>query len=154
MKAKSNLMAVFLGLALLVVLMLPACGGSSDDRAMVEKVFAAWSSQDVASIQQLYATDAVIYSPDSQTPKTVGIQAISDQAKLPMGRLTLLGQDVFVWAPTDKEMKDLAPLYQKAAGSKFLAAPTLVAGRPGLTVFEVRDGKVLNEWDTYMFWYE
>jgi len=143
---------VVLTLALLIVaLALPACGGSNDDQAMVERLFAAWSNKDVAAIQEMYATDAVLHQPELYGGNLSGVQAISDQAKSSLNEPTLLGKDVLTWVPSDEEAKALTGLFGKAAGARFLAAPTLDSlGKAWMTILEVRDGKIVNEWDTEM----
>ncbi len=124
MKPKRSLVLVVLALALLgVALALPACGGSNDDRAMVERLFAAWRNHDVAAIQGMYATDAVLHQPELYGGNLSGVQAISDQAKSSLGEPTLLGKDILTWVPSDEEVKALTGLFGEGRGRQIPCRP-------------------------------
>jgi hypothetical protein len=131
-----------------VLAVLSACGGTlNDDKALFDKVTAMWTNQDAAAAKEIFAADANLYwnwpaqSGNSPVVNT-GIDEISALvASGQMGHPTPLGDDVFAYAPSAKDIDNLSVAYD---GTRYIAGPVYVGRDLYLITLEVRDGKVVN----------
>ena len=128
------------GAILLAVTLLGACGASATpsptanpDEALVDDMAAVWSSPyDAAKVAALYAPDAVLHDVvTNETSTGLGaIQAkIKEYAALPF-----------------KVENTSAPIRQDNFVAVFITFGTGEDSYPGLGVYELKDGKVLNQW--------
>lgn len=130
-----------------------ACGGttsSSSDKALLDKMTKVWDSNDVAGAKGLYTADAVIYWPEGATPaKSTGIDEISSLvAGYPVDPMPVEGSLSFTYIPTAKDIEDTSASYD---GARFISSPSIVERNLYMVVLEVRDGKVANQWVSYMY---
>ncbi|MFH1834178.1 MAG: nuclear transport factor 2 family protein [bacterium] len=141
-------LAITVGVLAAALLILSACGGGSSDRAFIDRFMAMWDSNDAAAAQQLFTADAVIYWPEGAAPaKTTGIEEIGSMIKTyPVDPLPL-GDSSFTFVPSDKDMELLVAGYK---GAHYIACPVTVGREIYMMVLEVRDGKVANQWVSYM----
>jgi hypothetical protein len=131
---------------------LGACsGGAGDDQALFDKLSAAWISNDAAAAKELYTPDAVIHWPEGAEPAVSnGVQEIRSMvAEYPVDP-TPMGQDVFTYVPPAKDIEALSRAYN---GAHFIAGPVRVGRDLYMSVIEIRDGKVANQWVSYMYRY-
>jgi hypothetical protein len=131
---------------------LGACSsGGGDDQALFDKLSAAWISNDAAAAKELYTPDAVIHWPEGSEPAVSnGVEEISGMvADYPVDP-TPMGQDVFTYVPSAKDIEALSQAYN---GSHFVAGPVRVGRDLYMSVIEIRDGKVANQWVDYMYRY-
>ncbi|HEX2987657.1 MAG TPA: hypothetical protein VHS06_05745 [Chloroflexota bacterium] len=131
---------------------LTACGGSSTssaDRVFAEKVMKMWSSNDAATAKQLFAENATIYWPEDAAEAPVkGIDAIASTiASYPLDPV-LMGDSVYTFVPSTEDMKLLASTYKD---SRFIAFPAALGNDAFLTWLELKNGKIQNEWISYMY---
>ena len=126
-----------------------ACGGGSGDQALFDKSLAAFASNDVAMAKEAYAADAVIRWPEGSDPAvSTGIDAISKMAaNYPVDPLRV-GDATFSYVPSAKDVGLMSAAYQ---GARYIAAPVTVGRDLYMVVEEIRDGKVANEWISYMY---
>jgi hypothetical protein len=132
---------------------LAACGGTNaDDKALFGKVTAMWTNQDAAAAKEIFATDANVYwnwNAGSTPEMTTGIDEISALvASGAKSHPTLLGDDVFTYVPSAKDINNLTAAY---GGARYIAGPVYVDRRLYLVTLEVRDGKVLNQYVEAMY---
>jgi hypothetical protein len=143
-----------LGLVMVVVaavsVVLGACGGTisnSSDKALFDKVTTMWTNQDAAAAKEIFAADAHLYwnwpaQSGNDPVVNTGIDEISALvASGDMGHPTALGDDVFTYRPSAKDIEQLTAAYD---GAHYIAGPVYVARDLYLIVLEVRDGKVQN----------
>ncbi len=126
-----------------------ACGGGSSDTALFDKLGAAWISNDVAAAKEVYAADAVIQWPEGSEPAvSTGIDAITKLvADYPIDP-TRIGDETFTYVPSAKDIEALSVAYD---GARYVAYPVRVGRDLYLSVIEIRDGKVANQWVSYMY---
>ena len=133
-------MAGRLGAILLVVTLIGACGASATPsptanpaEALAADLAAAWSNPyDAAKVAALYAPDAVFHDMVLKETST-GLEAIQakikEHAALPF------------WVKNTS-----APIQQDNFVAFFITFGTGEDSYPGLGVYELKDGKVLNQW--------
>jgi hypothetical protein len=126
-----------------------ACGSGSSDKALFDKMGAAWISNDVAAAEEVYAADAVIQWPEGTEPAvSTGIEEISNLvAEYPVDP-TPMGDDTFTYVPSAKDIEALSVAYD---GARYMAGPVMVGRDLYMSVIEIRDGKVANQWVSYMY---
>ena len=111
----------------------PASPTANPDEALVDDMAAVWSSPyDAAKVAALYAPDAVLHDVvTNETSTGLGaIQAkIKEYAALPF-----------------KVENTSAPIRQDNFVAVFITFGTGEDSYPGLGVYELKDGKVLNQW--------
>jgi ketosteroid isomerase-like protein len=140
-----------LGAILLALLLLGACGASATstpatppastpspaavaDEALVEDVAAAWSDPyDAAKVAALYAPDAAVHELTDVNLTSTGLEAIQARVK------ELAAMD-FKVAVTS------APIRQDSFVAVFSTYGEAKATEPGLVVYQLKDGKVLEQW--------
>jgi hypothetical protein len=141
-----------LGAILLAVTLIGACGTSASpspatpvpatptptanpDEALVADLAAVWSNPyDAAKVAALYAPNAVVHEVTDANVTSTGLEAIQARAKdLAAGGFTVVVTS--------------APIRQDnfVAGFVKFGNAGDVSGR-GLVVYELKDGKVLNQW--------
>jgi hypothetical protein len=146
---------LMLGLTVLVLAVtsvaLGACGGGGDDQALMDKMTAAWTNNDVAAAKEVYAADAVIRWPEGADPaRSTGIEEISSLvAGYPVDP-TPIGGETLTYVPSAKDIEALSVAYD---GAKYMAGPVRVGRDLYMVVVEVREGKVANQWVDYMYRY-
>jgi hypothetical protein len=126
-----------------------ACGSGTDadDKALFDKVTAMWTDQDAAAAKEIFAADANLYwnwsaEPGNTPEMQTGIDEISALvASGQMGHPTPVGDDVFAYEPSAKDIENLSVAYD---GARYIAGPVYVARGLYLVVLEVRDGKAQN----------
>ena len=132
--------AVRLGLLLLAIALLGACGSTATqsptanaDAALMADLDALWSSPyDAAKVATLYAPDAVFHDLVAKETST-GLEAV--QAKIK----DLATQSFKVTSTS-------APIRQGNFVAVFVKFGPGDSLYPGLGVVELKDGKVLNQW--------
>ncbi len=142
--------AVRVGLLLLAVALLGACGATaaqsptanpaatqsptaSEDAALMADLDALWSSPyDAAKVATLYATDAVFHDMVANETST-GLEAVQAKVK------DYTSQNFKVTSTS-------APIRQGDFVAVFVKFGAAEALYPGLGVVELKDGKVLNQW--------
>jgi ketosteroid isomerase-like protein len=126
-----------------------ACGGGNSDTALFDKMGAAWISNDVAAAKEVYAADAVIRWPEGAEPAlSTGIEEISDlMAEYPVDP-TPMGDATFGYIPSAKDIEALSVAYD---GARYIAGPVMLYRNLYMSVIEIRDGKVANQWVSYMY---
>jgi hypothetical protein len=125
-----------------------ACGGSGD-QALFDKSLAAFVSNDVAMAKEAYAADAVIHWPeDSEPAMSTGIDAIGKMAADYPVDPVRVGDATFTYVPSAKDIELMTAAYQ---GARYVAAPVAVGRDLYMVVMEIRDGKVANQWISYMY---
>jgi hypothetical protein len=130
---------------------LGACssGSPSDDKALFDKVTTMWTNQDAAAAKEIFAANAYLYwnwpKPSGSSPEmNSGIDEISALvASGAMGHPTPLGDDVFTYAPSTEDIKNLTAAYD---GARYIAGPVYVGRDIYEITLEVRDGKVQNQY--------
>ena len=152
MKAKKLLLLVAVVALAAASVTIGACssGGSSDDKALFEKVATVWKNKDAEGAKEIYADNANCYwnwpgarvGVTTDAPQvTSGIEAISALvASGDMGYPTLQGESVYALdIPADEPVKNISADYK---GARFVYLP--MSGGTGLfmMILEVRDGKV------------
>jgi hypothetical protein len=126
-----------------------ACGGGSGDQAVFDKSLEAFVSNDVAMAEEAYAADAVIQWPEGSQPAiSAGIDAISKMAADYPVDPVRVGAATFSYVPSAKDIELMSGAYQ---GARYIAAPVTVGRELYMVVEELRDGKVANEWISYMY---
>ena len=141
-----------LGAILLAVILLGACGASSTpspartpastpspaaaaDEALVADLAAAWSSSyDASTVAALYAPNAVIHEMTDANVTSTGLEAIQARVK----ELAAEGFKVVVTSAPIRQDNVVAVFSKYGTGGD-------LSGR-GLVVYELKDGKVLNQW--------
>jgi len=125
------------------------CGGGGDDQALFDKMGAAWISNDVAAAKQVYTADAVIRWPEGAEPAVSnGIEEISNLvAEYPVDP-TPIGDETFTYVPSAEDIEALSQAYN---GARYIAGPVRVGRDLYMVVLEVKDGKVANQWVSYMY---
>jgi ketosteroid isomerase-like protein len=132
--------------------MLGACSsGGGDEQALMDKMTAAWTDNDVAAAKELYTADAVIRWPEGADPaRTTGIEEISKAvADYPVDP-TPMGDEIFIYEPSAKDIEALSVAYE---GAQYIAGPVRVGRDLYHVVVEVRDGRIANQWVDYMYRY-
>ena len=126
-----------------------ACGGGSSDTALLDKMGAAWISNDVAAAKEVYTADAVVVWPAGSDPAvSTGIDAITKLvADYPIDP-TRIGDETFTYIPSAKDIEALSVAYE---GARYMAYPVRVGRDLYMSVIEIRDGKVANQWVSYMY---
>ena len=140
-----------LGAMLLALLLVGACGASATpsaattpastpspaavaDDALVADLAAVWSSPyDAAKVAALYAPNAVVHELTDANLTSTGLEAIQARVK------SLAAMDfkvVVTSAPIRQD--DFVAVFSKYGEGK--------AAFPGLVVYQLKDGKVLNQW--------
>jgi hypothetical protein len=133
-----------------VSMALGACGGGSSDQAFVTKFMAMWDSNDVTAAKQLFADSAKIYWPEGTNPPVVGIDAISSTvASYPVDPIPA-GDVAFTYVPSATDMKKLSAGY---TNTHYIACPVMTGSQLYMMVLEIKDGKVLTQWVSYMYNY-
>lgn len=133
---------------------LGACGSSvnTDDKALFDKVMTMWTNQDAAAAKEIFATDANLYwnwAGPSSPEVTKGIDDISAMvASGSAGHPTPLGDDVFTYVPSAKDIDSMTVAYD---GARYVAGPVNVGRDLYLATLEVRDGKVVNHYVEALF---
>jgi hypothetical protein len=126
-----------------------ACGGGSGDQALFDKALTAFASNNVAIAKEAYAADAVIQWPEGAEPAvSAGIDAISKMAADYPVDPVRVGDATFSYVPSAKDIELMTVAYQ---GARYVAAPVEVGRDLYMVVMELRDGKVANEWISYMY---
>ena len=126
-----------------------ACGDGSGDRALFDRSLEAFASNDVAMAKEAYAADAVIQWPEGSEPAvSTGIDAISKMAADYPVDPVRVGDAAFSYVPSAKDIELMSAAYQ---GARYVAAPVAVARDLYMVVMEIRDGKVANQWISYMY---
>ena len=126
-----------------------ACGGASGDRALFDKALAAFASNDVAMAKEAYTADAVIHWPEGSDPAmSTGIDAISKMAAGYPVDPVRVGDAAFSYVPSAKDIDLMSAAYK---GARYVASPVTVARDLYMVVMEIRNGKVANQWISYMY---
>ncbi len=126
-----------------------ACGGGSSDQALFDESLAAFASNDVAMAKEAYAADAVIQWPEGSEPvASAGIDAISKMAADYPVDPVRVGDATFSYVPSAKDIGLMTGAYQ---GARYVAAPVTVGRDLYMVVEEIRNGKVANQWVSYMY---
>jgi hypothetical protein len=132
--------AVRLGLLLLAIALVGACGSTATqsptanaDAALMADLDALWSGPyDAAKVAALYAPDAVFHDLVANETST-GLEAVQAKVK------DLATQNFKVTSTS-------APIRQGNFVAVFVKFGPGDALNPGLGVVELKDGKVLNQW--------
>jgi hypothetical protein len=125
-----------------------ACGGSSD-HALFDKALTAFASNNAAMAKEAYAADAVIQWPQGSDPAvSAGIDAISKMAAGYPVDPVRVGDATLSYIPSAKDIGLMTAAYQ---GARYVAAPVAVGRDLYMVVMEIRDGKVANQWISYMY---
>ncbi len=126
-----------------------ACGSGSGGQGLFDKAITAFASNDVAMAKEAYAGDAVIQWPEGSDPAvSSGIDAISKMAADYPVDPVRVGDATFSYVPSAKDIGLMTGAYQ---GARYVAAPVTVGRDLYMVVMEIRDGKVANQWVSYMF---
>ena len=92
-----------------------------------------WTDQDAAAAKEIFAADANLYwnwsaAPDNTPEMQTGIDEISALvASGQMGHPTLVGDDVFAYEPSAKDIENLSVTYD---GARYIAGPVCGRTRP------------------------
>jgi hypothetical protein len=107
---------------------------TNPDEAIMDDVAAVWSNPyDPAAVAALYATDAVIHDEISGSASATGLEAIQARVK--------------EFAAKPFEVRNTsASIRQGNYVAVFHLYGSPEAAFPGLTVLELKDGKVVNQW--------
>jgi hypothetical protein len=140
-----------LGAVLLAAVLLGACGAGATqspattpaptaspaavaDEALVADLAAAWSdSYDAAKVAALYAPDAAVHELTNVNLTSTGLEAIQARVK------SLNAMDF-------KVVVTSAPIRQDEFVAVFSKYGEVEATWPGLVVYQLKDGKVLEQW--------
>jgi hypothetical protein len=140
-----------LGAILLAVILVGACSAGSTpsaamtpaptgsamanpDEALVADLAALWSNpDDPATVAALYAPNAAVHEMTDANLTSKGLEAIQARVK----SLTAMNFKVVVTS---------APIRQDDFVAVFSRYGTDEATYPGLVVYQLKDGKVLNQW--------
>ena len=99
--------------------------------------------------KEAYAADAAIQWPEGSEPAvSAGIDAISKMAADYPVDPVRVGDAVLRYVPSAKDIELMSAAYQDA---RYAAAPVAVGRDLYMVVEEIRDGKVANQWISYMY---
>ena len=84
----------------------------------------------------------------AEPAQSAGIDAISKMAADYPVDPVRLGDATFSYVPSAKDIELMTVAYQ---GARYVAAPATVGRDLYMVVMEIRDGKVANEWISYMY---
>jgi hypothetical protein len=120
------------------------------DQALFEKMAALWHDNDVAAAKEIYAPDAVVYWVDSAaSTRNTGIDDISAAVqRFSVSLVPVAGIHTYTLSST--ELPQLGPSYGDAY---YIAGPVAREGQVYMTVVEIRDGKIADQWVTPMYRY-
>lgn len=140
-----------LGGVLVALMLLGACGASattspatppaptpspaaSADEALVADLAAVWSEPyDAAKVAALYAPNSAVHERTDANLTSTGLESIQERVK----ELAAGGFKVVVTS---------APIRQDSFVAVFSKYGTVEATDPGLVVYQLKDGKVLEQW--------